>query len=162
MSAEQAHARHDFGECEIIQVESIGPPGERRFRLRADAETGSALLWLEKEELYELALTVKRLLRTGVHNAEALQAPDEDFLPATIEFQVQQLALGHDRATGRYLILAQISDDDGDAVALWARPEVLDQMADQAFAVHDAGRAKCPLCGAVMAAQKDHRCPRVN
>ena len=44
---------HDLGLCRRIRAESVGRPGKRRFRLHAYAEHGTALLWMEKEQLYE-------------------------------------------------------------------------------------------------------------
>lgn len=146
----------------MLEAESVGNPGNRTFRLRASGERGSAFLWLEKEELYELALTVKRMLRSSVEPAAppSVLAPEDS--RADFDFKVARLSLGHDRGSGLYLVLAHVSEEEDDAVALWAEPNVLDGMADQAFAVHDAGRERCPLCGAAMPAGEEHSCPRAN
>ena len=61
----------DLGFCSEIRAESIGEPGHRHFRVLAKAEYGSVILWLEKEDLFELAMTIKRLseIELGrVHN----------------------------------------------------------------------------------------------
>lgn len=163
MSAdEQAHARHDLGECSLLEAESIGPAGQRFFRLRAMAEHGSVLLWIEKEELRELAHTVKRLLRTPVRPSfqPSPLNPDDDAFD--FEFKVFTLALGHDRASDRYMLLAQVSDAEDDAIVLWMESETLDHMADQAFEIHDAGRPRCALCGVALMDGRRHLCPRVN
>ena len=59
-------ARYDLGICSLIEPQFVGVPGARTFRLYVLGENESALLWLEKEELYELALTIKQLLRSPV------------------------------------------------------------------------------------------------
>ena len=161
-SDDRAHARYDIGVCAVLEAEAVGPAGERRFRLRAAAESGSALLWLEKEELHELALTVKRMLRSSVRPTGAPQPPGAEDSRADFEFKVVRLALGYDRDSGRYMLLAQVSEEEDDAVALWADRELLDRMADQAFEVHDAGRPRCPLCGSPVTPGKNHACPRAN
>ena len=73
-----------------------------------------------------------------------------------------RLALGFDRESGRYMLLAQVSEEEDDAIALWAERDTLDRMADQAFEVHDAGRVRCPLCGGPVAEGRRHVCPRSN
>jgi hypothetical protein len=78
------------------------------------------------------------------------------------EFKVHSLAIGHDAASDRYMLLAQVSREDGDAIVMWADRETLDQFADQAFEVHDAGRPRCPLCGTPMTEGRRHVCPRAN
>jgi uncharacterized repeat protein (TIGR03847 family) len=157
------HARHDLGVCLTLDPESVGEPGQRHFRLRASAENGSALLWLEKEELYELALTVKRVLRTGVRQTGVLESTGSTYVTADFDFKVEGLALAHDRATGRYLLLAQMSEDDEeDAVALWIEKDMLNRMADRAFEVHSAGRPRCPLCSGALNESDSHACPRAN
>ena len=158
----RAYARRDLGVCTVLEPEAVGVPGRRRFRLRVEAEHGSALLWLEKEELHELAVTVKRLLRSGVRRTgrpDMTASPDAG---ADVDCKVTSLALGHDRASGRYMLLAQASHEEGDAIALWAERETLDRMADRAFEVHDAGRPRCPLCGGPTVPAKRHVCARAN
>ena len=161
-SDDTTHARHDIGVCAVLEAESVGAAGNRRFRLRASAEYGSALLWLEKEELNELALTVKRMLRTSVRPTGGPDPDGAEESRADFDFKVVRLALGHDRTSGRYMLLAQVSEEEDDAIVLWAERELLDHMADQAFEVRDAGRPRCPLCGGVVSEARAHICPRAN
>ena len=160
--AESASVRFDLGECRILEPEYVGEPGRRTFRLRARCEQGSAVLWLEKGELYQLAVTVKQLLRSAVRTTGAPVSAADIEAAADHEFKVTGLSLGHDRRSGRYVIIAQASEDEDDAVALWAPTTLLDRMADRAFEVHDGGRPRCPLCGRSMGPDGTHRCPRAN
>jgi uncharacterized repeat protein (TIGR03847 family) len=159
---DQAHARHDLGRCSVLAAESVGPAGQRFFRLRATAEHGTALLWVEKEGLSELAHTVKRMLRTPVRPALPSLWSDHDPLPVDFDFKVSSIALGHDAASDRYMLLAQGFEDEEDSIVLWLDTATIDRMADQAFDVHDAGRARCPLCGTATVDGKRHICPRAN
>ena len=158
----RAYARRDLGVCSVLTPESIGPAGSRFFRLRAEAEHGSALLWLEKEQLHQLAVTIKQMLRTSVRHTGEPPSSGSEEATADVECKVVGLALGHDRSSGRYMLLAQVSQDEGDAIALWADRDTLDRMADRAFEVHDAGRPRCPLCGETMREDKAHVCARAN
>jgi uncharacterized repeat protein (TIGR03847 family) len=163
MSADdRVHAQHDIGDCDTLEAESVGPPGGRRFRVRASAEHGSALLWLEKEELGELARAIKGLLRTSVQPSFVPRPVSPDDSGADFEFKVHSLALGHDAASDRYMLLAQVSKKEGDAIVMWADRATLDHFADQAFEVHDAGRPRCPLCGSPVTEGRRHVCPRAN
>ena len=162
MSADRARAQHDIGLCTVFVAEALGEPGARFFRLYALAEHGSAFLWLEKEELRDLAHTIKRILRSSVNRVPIPPPLRPDYWHTDFDFKIASLALGHDRATGNYMILAQISEEEGDAIVLWVDSEMMDCMADQAFNIIDSGRARCPLCGAPMTQGKAHACPRYN
>lgn len=162
MADDRAYARHDLGVCTLVEPEFVGSPGSRMFRLYATGENGSALLWLEKEELYELALTIKRLLRSAVRETGEPVVSGSRNTRVDFDCKVTALSLGHDRRTGRYMILAQVSEEEDDAIALWADSDVMNWLADRAFEVHDAGRARCFLCGAPMREGKSHACPRAN
>jgi uncharacterized repeat protein (TIGR03847 family) len=163
MSQEHQHARYDLGVCAVLEPEAIGASGSRRFRLRVAAENGTALLWLEKEELHELALTVKRMLGTPVEPTGGANVLVDGDTRADFDFKVAGLALAFDRDSGRYMIIAQVTDEDeDDGVALWSDVELLNRMADRAIEVHDGGRPRCALCGAPLRGDGSHVCPRAN
>ncbi|MEE8518310.1 MAG: DUF3090 family protein [Dehalococcoidia bacterium] len=159
---DRAHVRHDIGVCAVLEPEAVGAPGERRFRLRVAAEHGSALLWLEKEELYDLALTIKRMLRTSVLPTGNADVAGGSETRADFDFKVAGLALAHDRDSGRYMLLAHMTEEEDGGVALWADAELLNRMADRAMEVHDGGRPRCALCGAPIRSESSHACPRAN
>jgi uncharacterized repeat protein (TIGR03847 family) len=163
MSQEHRHARYDLGVCTVLEPEGVGAPGSRRFRLHVVAENGSALLWLEKEELLELALTVKRMLGTPVVPTGGADVLVDGDTHADFDFKVAGLALAFDRDSSRYMIIAQFTDEDeDDGVALWSDVELLNRMADRAIEVHDGGRRRCALCGAPIHGEESHVCPRAN
>ncbi|WP_052887550.1 DUF3090 family protein [Thermogemmatispora carboxidivorans] len=103
----------DLGLVELLGADAVGPPGQRRFRLFARSESGSAVMWMEKMQLNELGLAIDRLL-TQVTQGKILhveaQAPQEGAeeeaaplgMPADFplipdeEFQVAQLKLSYD------------------------------------------------------------------
>ena len=162
MPDDRAYARHDLGVCIFVEPESVGPPGQRFFRIHASGERGSALLWLEKEELRELALTIKRLLRTAVclTGEPITDAPPD--ARADFDHKVFALSLGHDRSTGHYMLLAQCSEEEDDAIALWIERDAIDWLADRALEVCDAGRPRCAICGGATPVGETHACPRAN
>src|ERR1700730_16867091 len=59
---EECMSTRDLGVAEVLGAEAIGRPGERRFRLFARTKVYSALFWMEKEQLLNLALIIDRIL----------------------------------------------------------------------------------------------------
>ena len=49
----------EFSEITSIEAESFGEPGKRTFRIVVSASNGSAIMWLEKEQLLQLALAIQ-------------------------------------------------------------------------------------------------------
>ncbi len=161
----QEAARHDMGACESITAESEGPPGERHFRIRVAAAKGVATLWLEKEQLQELGLTIKQLLGSEPAGEESAppDAPSERS-GANFDFKVARLAVGLHRERGLYLIL--VHDTPGErepaTLAIWVSPRQLGGFAEQALEVCAAGRPRCHLCGAPINEDEAHACPHSN
>ena len=163
----QGEARNDLGRAWRITAEALGPPGERHFQLLVDAERGTAVLWLEKEQLYQLGMAIKRLMatleeaageETGLPSGEPLQENSFDF-------KVEQLALGHDDRRGLFLLLAHNMEDEEDAppvLGCWATRQQMDVLSDRAFEVCAAGRPLCRLCGIPLNPGQEHMCPRSN
>src|SRR5256885_4234632 len=52
----------ELGSVELLGADAIGQPGQRRFCLFARSWHGSALMWMEKEQLNRLSLTLDRVL----------------------------------------------------------------------------------------------------
>tara|TARA_B100001750_G_C15400603_1_gene542435 strand:+ start:30 stop:554 length:525 start_codon:yes stop_codon:yes gene_type:complete len=156
-------AQYDLGTCKRITAESIGSPGQRYFRLSALAELGSAIIWLEKEQLYQLAMSVKQLLRTEMKEHFEGETEPQTGVHADYDIKAAQLALGHDRESDLYLLMVHESINDSRAMlALWLDRQQLDSLADQAFWLCAAGRPRCPLCGAPINDTERHICARTN
>ena len=160
---------HDLGRVSLIEAETFGEPGQRTFRLRIDAPAGSAFLWLEKEQMQALSLTVRQILsqhrpseRPGLE--EEAPAPSDYPAHPEIDFKVGRLALGYDESEEYFTLTAH---------DLEAEPEgpptfTCDMTTAQASALSDAverivaaGRPRCFLCGEPIEAGH-HVCPRSN
>lgn len=169
-----AGSQHELGRVSRLTAEAIGQPGSRRFRLVVEARSGtSAIVWLEKDQLFNLGLAIKRLIATVEEQLKGRSKsgafPEARSDPAlagssTIEFQAGRMAIGYDEGTALYLIAGYDAESEGDAVpvvSLVATGEEMDALADEAFAVCAAGRPRCFLCGAPMGPDP-HVCPRHN
>ncbi len=174
----QGFAKHDLGLCRSIHADSVGRPGQRHFRLVADTERGTALLWLEKEQLYDLAVAIKQTMDRAVRDSLAAPPEQRSDVTADYDFKVGRMALGRDQQGETYLLMADLAGDNDDEddeddnerdidnaapdVALRVSDDLLDRLADEAFAVCSAGRPRCPLCGAPMSDDEAHVCSRSN
>ena len=153
---------YNLGEVGRVEVEAVGEPGSRHFRLRVESPRGTAILWLEKEQLYELAVAIKQLLKTAVPQVTDPPASVADDTPADHNFRVARMALGQDQSTGDYMLVANTAEEEGSAVSLTLGKEQLDSLADRAFEVCASGRPRCALCGGPLDEGETHVCPRSN
>ena len=51
--------KNQLGRAFKINADAVGKPGNRRFRLLVEAQYGSACLWMEKQQLSALAISIK-------------------------------------------------------------------------------------------------------
>ena len=163
--------RYEFGLVTRLQAESVGEPGSRRFRLLVEAEPGSALLWLEKEQLQALGLAIDQLLAPlatiWARNPTPPQPPPAPTgfpLSPTLEFKIGRLALGFDEESQQFAFLIHDAeaDQEGPATLTCRATRAQLRALSQAIAVIiAAGRPRCPLCGQPLEGES-HVCPGTN
>src|SRR5438093_10272651 len=117
---------HDFGLVDDLDIESIGEPGQRTFRLVIERRANTASLWIEKEQLEYLALIIdQQLARFG-------QRPRQDDLPLltlaprfpskpSIDLHVSRMAITFDSDRDRFVFAVHSVDqeeEEGDRPAL--------------------------------------------
>lgn len=174
----------NFGRAELLDVEAVGRPGNRRFRLFARSALGkTASLWMEREQMDALAQAMDQLL-AQVSGRMVLRPEAQAAPPATsgvpadfpefpdVDFQVGQLQLGYDEDDEQILLRArplEIIEEGGeltareDAEPLFAA--ALSTVRAARLSAHiagvlNAGRPRCPLCGRPMEA--NHICEKQN
>lgn len=173
---------HDFGQSDLVDAEALGRPGNRRFRLIARSRSGSASLWLEKEQLLELARYLDQLLsekgdmpvlrvEVQVPPPELPHAPRDFPRHPDVEFQVGQLQIGIDTEQDVLLLRAApltIVERDGELEAEADDPQFstyltrtqADRLSGHILALMAAGRPRCPVCLQPM--QEHHVCAKQN
>ena len=57
-------ARNEFTSVSKLSAESFGEPGKRTFRIQVDSASSSASIWIEKEQLFQLALAIQQMMAT--------------------------------------------------------------------------------------------------
>ena len=108
-----SEAKHDIGQVKVFQAESIGVPGKRTFRLLVDASKGGACLWLEKEQLYSLAVSIERMLDStpadrGAASSRTEIVSDEEYQP--LEFKIGRMGMGYDEETDQFVFFVHDVD----------------------------------------------------
>ena len=160
---------HDLGRVSLIEAETFGEPGQRTFRLRIDAPAGSAFLWLEKEQMKALSLTVRQILsqprpseRPGLE--EEAPAPSDYPAHPEIDFKVGRLALGYDESEEHFTLTAHDPEAEPEAPPTFTCDMTTTQartLSDAIERIVAAGRPRCFLCGEPIEAGH-HVCPRSN
>ena len=165
---EEGRAKYQFGAVNRLQAEAIGEPGQRVFRILLESGSASGSLWLEKEQLYQLALyihEISRSLSSRVQSSpEEVPEPEWSGEATTVEFKVGELALGHDSSSNCFFILVHDYDEGEEspaALRFWATLSQAKELADEAIKVCAAGRPRCFLCGQPINPD-GHTCPRSN
>lgn len=150
---------HDLGMAVSVEAEAIGVPGKRTFNITATSARGSAVVWMEKEQLFHVAIAIKRFLAA---RPAALEPPGRtpDAAPSgavEVELKAGDMSLRHDPSTGVLTLVATpIEQPDGEeiqspepspAVQFSFTGSMGAALADRALEVCAAGRKPCPLCG---------------
>ena len=159
----------EFTSISSITPEALGEPGKRTFRLLVEDAAGSAMLWMDKEQLFQLAMAITRLQAilpaSGEEESQSPGAEGEGAGPH-FEFTVGKIVLGHEGNSDRFVIDAydagvEESEDDAPTIRLWGVRGQLRTFAAEALKVCAAGRPICPLCSEPMDTT-GHKCARVN
>jgi hypothetical protein len=90
----------DFEQLTRIEAESIGPPGQRRFRLILEDSGDTVVLWLEKQHLQALGHAFEQILTHLQVVQVEIPFGDRDEQPilSADELQVGRLQVGYDEA----------------------------------------------------------------
>jgi uncharacterized repeat protein (TIGR03847 family) len=159
-------SREDLGEMDEIDAESIGPPGQRTFRVLLERGGTTVSLWLEKEQLQALGLVIEQHVarlpgerREGAILTLAARFPSQP----TIDFKVGRMAVGFEERERKFVLTANNAAAEGEAdrsIACSAPASQLVTLATKIAEIVAGGRPRCPLCGAPI--EGTHVCPLSN
>ena len=154
-------------DAERIQVDAVGEPGDRRFRLLSIVSGQTYVVWMEKQQVHALGLALEQMLARLPDAGPVLPAapvvPEFD-LETRKQFRVGRMELGYDDDEDRIVIVAHDlnSSEENDAAfaCRMTRAQARDLSAESA-AVVAAGRPRCTMCGEPMG-PGPHVCPQQN
>ena len=160
-----ARPKNEFTSVSKLEAEAFGEPGKRTFRIHVDSASSSASLWIEKEQLFQLALAIQQMMAGILESRIGSSDPPTDREApglTSLDFKVIKLVLGHVPDRGIFTIEAHDENDEEDAaIRVWASRQQLEEFSEGALRVCAAGRPLCPLCGRSINPD-GHRCARVN
>ncbi len=161
----------DLGPVNILGADAVGGPGQRRFRLYAQAGGRAVIMWMEKEQLNTLALALDRALAQITDGnvlraiAQAGPKPTIEGMPAdfpgrpTFEFQVGQIRIGYDEGRTLLALIAApieillergqepraiIREDE--SVSIFFTMQQAQTLTSSINVLVASGRPVCPLC----------------
>ena len=140
----------DLGLVSTFNAEAIGKPGKRTFRLILGSDAGTAFVWLEKEQLLELGLHLRRALAL-LEDVERAPTPDQP-LPGpetpVVEFKLGKQAVEYDEQNSlfRFWNYDVEVEEDVPSLVFEATVERVEKFSDESLRVCSSGRPICELC----------------
>lgn len=158
----------EFTNVSKFQAEALGEPGKRAFRILVNSGSSGATIWLEKEQLLQMALALNQLVAAAPEipdGGATLDLTSREAPPATnIEFKLGKMVLGIEGTIRKFIIdVYEESEDHGaDAfLRIWGDQEQFIEFAEEALRVVASGRPICPLCYQPIDSD-GHKCARTN
>lgn len=161
----------DLGPINVLGADAVGQPGQRRFRIFARGQRGSAIMWMEKEQLNSLAATLDRALAMVTEGqvlrveASSSGLPEPPTMPAdfpakpTYELQVGQMRLSFDEQEETFLLSIspleiemergrepQVVINEENSVSFAFTLQDAQALSTSITTVVASGRPVCPLC----------------
>jgi uncharacterized repeat protein (TIGR03847 family) len=162
----------DLGPIDMLGTDAVGRPGQRRFRLFVRGLLGCAIMWLEKEQLNSLALTLDQALALVTQGqvlrveASAQSLPEPAALPDDFpsqpdyEFQIGQMRLSFDEEANTFLLSVapleilmergqepEVVINDDNAISFGFSLRDAQALSTAITTLVSAGRPVCPFCG---------------
>ena len=173
--------RVDLGLVDSIQAETIGKPGQRTFNITARSSRGQAIVWMEKDQLLQLALAIGQLSEDQKpSDPPAAFVPEYAHTgePVNVEFKVGDMRVRYDTSTDVFTMEATdpgARDEDDGPEETQAERQAEEQvsvqfsfsrsgarvLAEDGQRIVAAGRPRCPYCHSPIEPD-GHMCPRSN
>jgi uncharacterized repeat protein (TIGR03847 family) len=162
----------ELGLVDLLGAEAVGVPGQRRFCMFARSYRGSAILWVEKEQLNQLALALDKalaqltegqVLRTeaqvGGQPPPAGMPPDFPRYPE-YDFREAQIGLIYNGQEDIFALTVapveifmepgqepQVMVREEDALSFEFSQQQAHELSTSITSLLAGGRPVCPLCG---------------
>ena len=172
MGMESRPVNYPLGPLSSIYAETFGEPGRRTFRLILKAGTANISIWLEKEQLFQLGVSLQEAVRRL--SAEQQAGPSTPAGPEwsgeelSLEFKARQMLLKYETSGNAFYLEAHEGDDEdqeqdqkGASVSCGLSISQSLALAEEALKICAAGRPPCFLCGLPIDPE-GHICPRAN
>lgn len=167
---EPPEVKYSLGAVSRIVPNTFGEPGQRTFNLVLESGEARCTVWLEKEQLFQLALKLQEVMERLSDEDKARQSQDKE--PAwsgegiSLDFKVGQMALEYDQDSNSFRMMAyereeEEATEEGSSVSFWISLQQAGSVSEEALQICAAGRPRCFLCGLPINPD-GHVCPRAN
>jgi uncharacterized repeat protein (TIGR03847 family) len=163
--------RHDLGLVDYLHCEAIGEPGQRTFNITARSERGEMVVWMEKEQLFQVGISLKQFLvthETPPDPAPFDVPPIDSPVPVHVEFKTGDMSLRHDPAADVFTLVAsdipreETGSEPLAEITFSFTRDKAEEIAQRSVEIVAAGRRPCPLCEAPLTPGENHFCVKVN
>ncbi|HJP27624.1 MAG TPA: DUF3090 family protein [Dehalococcoidia bacterium] len=163
--------RNDLGLVDYIHCESIGEPGQRMFNIMARSERGETVVWMEKEQLFQVGVSLRQFLvtRESAPDPAPFDVPPFDSpMPIHVEFKTGEMSLRHDPASDVFTLVAsdipqeETGPEPLAEITFSFQRDQAEEISKRSLTVVAAGRKACPLCEAPLNPGENHFCAKVN
>jgi len=167
---EPRRVKYPLGSLSRVEAETFGQPGHRTFRLSMQAGAARCLVWLEKEQLFQLGVYLQEVIQSLSPEDRQRQSeprePEWSGNETSLDFKAGQVMLSHDESSNCFYLQAHEVDEpesreDPASVSFWITTGQAEALAEGALRICAAGRPRCFLCGLPINPE-GHVCPRAN
>lgn len=177
---ESKKVKYPLGAVTTIEALTFGEPGRRTFRLDIHSGPAYCSIWLEKEQLVQLAVYLRdlidRLSQEDRDKGSDLKEESWSDGELTVDFKAGQMLLGLNQDSNAFYLQAyeretddpEESDgplneepDEANSVGCWITTSQAAVLGEEALRICAAGRPTCFLCGQPINPE-GHACPRAN
>lgn len=137
-------------------VEALGEPGQRRFRLLVSSGQQTTVLWMEKLQVDALGRALEQLLDQlpdGEASDDLADTEPQFDLASDLQFRVGKLEIGYDEERDRIVVIAYDMEEPetfGPALVCRLNRMQAADISEEAERVVGAGRPRCVMCGMPM------------
>lgn len=162
--------RNDLGLVDYLHCETIGEPGQRTFNITARSDRGETIVWMEKEQLFQVGVSLRQFLSTrdSPPDPAPFTAPPIDSpVPVHVEFKTGDMSLQHDPASDVFTIVAsdiprEETPGPISEITFSFQRYQAEEISKRSVSIVAAGRKPCPLCEAPLTPGESHFCVKVN
>ena len=163
---ENREIRYQFGSLDSITPETFGEPGNRTFRLSLTVGGNTGVVWLEKEQLFELAKYFEGLCNDNPDRQDDLGFRecllDDDYQP--VEFKCRQISVNFEKDNDTFYVECREEGetiDDTSSLNFYISGSQALQFSESGIQICESGRPICRLCHNPIDPDS-HFCPKSN
>ena len=157
--------KHFIGICDHILADSVGKPGKRTFKIYAKSNDGLLTVWMEKESLFQIGISLAQFIATNSEPVSKSQFnPNVEINSNDLEFRTEDISLSHESDSDIFTVFSSgyIKDDKFVDSSFSFSRELAEQLSKQILKVVSSGRKPCFLCGIPLNPESAHICVKLN